>query len=157
MSFRSSTPVSLKAREVLILGQMPSYEERLHQMETVLKNSVTDNYYGEQHDSTLRFVGPFIWLIRNSLEQDPVCGGSERTQRFEVHRIRCASFILRSRGPYGSARSVPTCMPCNSPTYIRYSKRPLRFTLDVHTKHIPYFPSTTKKAILQMEARCRRL
>ena len=68
MSFRSSTPVSLKAREVLILGQMPSYEERLHQMETVLKNSVTDNYYGEQHDSTLRFVGPFIWLIRNSLE-----------------------------------------------------------------------------------------
>ncbi|EDR14651.1 ACC1, acetyl-CoA carboxylase, cytosolic [Laccaria bicolor S238N-H82] len=50
---KSSTPVSLKAREVLILGQMPSYEERLHQMETVLKNSVTDNYYGEQHDSTL--------------------------------------------------------------------------------------------------------
>lgn len=45
---RSSTSVSLKAREVLILGQMPSYEERLVQMEAVLKNSVTNNYYGEQ-------------------------------------------------------------------------------------------------------------
>ncbi|KAF8892047.1 acetyl CoA carboxylase [Infundibulicybe gibba] len=45
---KSSTSVSLKAREVLILGQMPSYEERLVQMEAVLKNSVTHNYYGEQ-------------------------------------------------------------------------------------------------------------
>ncbi|KAG6916120.1 hypothetical protein DXG01_008351 [Tephrocybe rancida] len=45
---KSSTPVSLKAREVLILGQMPSYEERLIQMESVLKNSVSNNYYGEQ-------------------------------------------------------------------------------------------------------------
>jgi len=44
---KSSTPVSLKAREVLILGQMPSFEERLIQMESVLKNSVTNNYYGE--------------------------------------------------------------------------------------------------------------
>jgi len=44
---RSSTSVSLKAREVLILGQMPSYEERLIQMEAILKNSVTNNYYGE--------------------------------------------------------------------------------------------------------------
>jgi hypothetical protein len=47
-SFRFSTPVSLKAREVLILGQLPPYEERLHQMKTALKNSVTDNYYGYQ-------------------------------------------------------------------------------------------------------------
>lgn len=48
ISARSSTSVSLKAREVLILGQMPSYEERLVQMEAVLKNAVTNNYYGEQ-------------------------------------------------------------------------------------------------------------
>lgn len=48
VTVRSSTLVSLKAREVLILGQMPSYEERLVQMEAVLKNSVTNNYYGEQ-------------------------------------------------------------------------------------------------------------
>jgi hypothetical protein len=27
---------------------MPSYEERLMQMEAVLKTSVTNNYYGEQ-------------------------------------------------------------------------------------------------------------
>jgi hypothetical protein len=40
--------VSLKAREVLILGQMPSYEERSIQMEAVLKASVTSNIYGEQ-------------------------------------------------------------------------------------------------------------
>ncbi|KAF7965766.1 hypothetical protein HWV62_41984 [Athelia sp. TMB] len=44
---KSSTPVSLKAREVLIAGQMPSYEERLGQMEIVLKNSVSKSYYGE--------------------------------------------------------------------------------------------------------------
>lgn len=46
--FRSSTAVSLKAREVLILGQMPSYEERLVQMEAILKASVTSSVYGEQ-------------------------------------------------------------------------------------------------------------
>ena len=45
--------MSLKAREVLILGQMPSYEERLGQMEIVLKNSVKQQYYGEP-DSTVR-------------------------------------------------------------------------------------------------------
>ena len=45
---RSSTLVSLKAREVLIVGQMPSYEERLVQMEAILKNSVTYTFYGEQ-------------------------------------------------------------------------------------------------------------
>ncbi|KZP16603.1 acetyl CoA carboxylase [Athelia psychrophila] len=44
---KSSTPVTLKAREVLIAGQMPSYEERLGQMEIVLKNSISKNYYGE--------------------------------------------------------------------------------------------------------------
>ncbi|KAA1468959.1 acetyl CoA carboxylase [Dentipellis sp. KUC8613] len=45
---KSSTQVSLKAREVLILGQMPSYEERRVQMESVLKASVSNSYYGEQ-------------------------------------------------------------------------------------------------------------
>ena len=45
---RSSTAVSLKAREVLIAGQMPSYDERAVQMESVLKASVTASYYGEQ-------------------------------------------------------------------------------------------------------------
>ena len=44
---RSSTQVSLKAREVLIAGQMPSYEERLIQMEAVLKASLGNTYYGE--------------------------------------------------------------------------------------------------------------
>ncbi|KAH8116533.1 acetyl CoA carboxylase [Phellopilus nigrolimitatus] len=45
---KSSTAVSLKAREVLITGQMPSYEERVVQMESVLRQSVTTSYYGEQ-------------------------------------------------------------------------------------------------------------
>ncbi|EJD07272.1 acetyl CoA carboxylase [Fomitiporia mediterranea MF3/22] len=45
---KSSTAVSLKAREVLITGQMPSYEERAVQMEAVLKQSVSTTYYGEQ-------------------------------------------------------------------------------------------------------------
>jgi acetyl-CoA carboxylase / biotin carboxylase 1 len=44
---RSSTQVSLKAREVLIAGQMPSYEERMIQMESVLKASLGNTYYGE--------------------------------------------------------------------------------------------------------------
>ncbi|KAI0286000.1 acetyl CoA carboxylase [Russula aff. rugulosa BPL654] len=44
---RSSTQVSLKAREVLIAGQMPSYEERMIQMEAVLKASLGNTYYGE--------------------------------------------------------------------------------------------------------------
>ncbi|TBU46750.1 acetyl CoA carboxylase [Dichomitus squalens] len=44
---RSSTQVSLKAREVLIACQMPSYEERRAQMEAILKSSVTNSYYGE--------------------------------------------------------------------------------------------------------------
>lgn len=44
---RSSTQVSLKAREVLILCQMPSYEERFVQMESILKASVVNSYYGE--------------------------------------------------------------------------------------------------------------
>ncbi len=33
------------------MGQMPSYEERLGQMEAVLKNSVTHQYYGEQENT----------------------------------------------------------------------------------------------------------
>ena len=45
---RSSTAVSLKAREVLIAGQMPSYDERAIQMENVLKAAVSTSYYGEQ-------------------------------------------------------------------------------------------------------------
>ncbi|KAL1945115.1 hypothetical protein VTO73DRAFT_2735 [Trametes versicolor] len=44
---RSSTQVALKAREVLIACQMPSYEERRAQMEGILKASVTNSYYGE--------------------------------------------------------------------------------------------------------------
>ncbi|KIJ20620.1 hypothetical protein PAXINDRAFT_165527 [Paxillus involutus ATCC 200175] len=45
---KSSIAVSLKAREVLILGQMPSYEERLVQMEAILKSAITSSVYGEQ-------------------------------------------------------------------------------------------------------------
>lgn len=44
---RSTNPVSLKAREVLILCQMPSYEERSKQMEAVLRQSASPAYYGE--------------------------------------------------------------------------------------------------------------
>ncbi|KAJ4500060.1 acetyl-CoA carboxylase, partial [Lentinula lateritia] len=61
---KSSTSVSLKAREVLIMGQMPSYEERLGQMETVLRSSVTSQYYGEQVNTV----------------HTPVCGSVTRTQ-----------------------------------------------------------------------------
>lgn len=42
-----STKVALKAKEVLILTQIPSYEERVGQMGDILKSSVTTNLYGE--------------------------------------------------------------------------------------------------------------
>jgi acetyl-CoA carboxylase/biotin carboxylase 1 len=45
---KSTTAVSLKAREVLILTQLPSYEERSVQMEQILRASVNNSYYGEQ-------------------------------------------------------------------------------------------------------------
>ncbi|KIP02998.1 hypothetical protein PHLGIDRAFT_130424 [Phlebiopsis gigantea 11061_1 CR5-6] len=45
---RSSTQVALKAREVLIACQMPSYDERKSQMESILKASVNNSFYGEQ-------------------------------------------------------------------------------------------------------------
>ncbi|EPQ56622.1 cytosolic acc1, acetyl-CoA carboxylase [Gloeophyllum trabeum ATCC 11539] len=45
---RSSSAVSLKAREVLIYCQMPSYEERRVQMEAILKAAVTNQFYGQQ-------------------------------------------------------------------------------------------------------------
>ena len=48
---RSTNPVSLKAREVLILCHMPSYDERTVSMEAVLRASVTPATYGE---STVR-------------------------------------------------------------------------------------------------------
>ena len=44
---RSSIPVSLKAREVLIMTQMPSLNERSVQMEQVLRTAVSSSYYGE--------------------------------------------------------------------------------------------------------------
>ncbi|KDQ18913.1 hypothetical protein BOTBODRAFT_28387 [Botryobasidium botryosum FD-172 SS1] len=45
---KSTNAVALKAREVLILTQLPSYEERSVQMEQVLKASVTASFYGAQ-------------------------------------------------------------------------------------------------------------
>ncbi|KAF9515737.1 hypothetical protein BS47DRAFT_1371957 [Hydnum rufescens UP504] len=56
---RSTTAVSLKAREVLIATQLPSYEERTIQMEQVLKAAVSANYYGEQ-GSGLRLPSPEV-------------------------------------------------------------------------------------------------
>jgi acetyl-CoA carboxylase / biotin carboxylase 1 len=74
--------VSLKAREVLILGQMPSYEERLIQMEAVLKNSVTNNYYGEQGLASryMTFVVEDSFSDRRPLFQNAICGGLEGTE-----------------------------------------------------------------------------
>ncbi|CAG7971540.1 unnamed protein product [Penicillium salamii] len=44
---RSSAKVTLKAREVLIQCAMPSLDERLSQMEHILKSSVVESRYGE--------------------------------------------------------------------------------------------------------------
>ena len=53
----------MKAREVLISCQMPSYEERRAQMEAILKASTTNSYYGEP-GSVVRSVSfVFSWLL----------------------------------------------------------------------------------------------
>lgn len=44
---RVTTKVALKAKEVLIVGSLPSYEERLGQMENILQTSVKTSYYGD--------------------------------------------------------------------------------------------------------------
>ncbi|GAA5983453.1 hypothetical protein JCM11641_007854 [Rhodosporidiobolus odoratus] len=44
---KATTKVALKAREVLIHTQLPSLDERLHQLESILKASVTQTVYGE--------------------------------------------------------------------------------------------------------------
>ncbi|EIW67071.1 hypothetical protein TREMEDRAFT_40657 [Tremella mesenterica DSM 1558] len=44
---RPTAKVALKAKEVMIVGSIPSYEERLGQLEHILKASVTTSYYGE--------------------------------------------------------------------------------------------------------------
>jgi acetyl-CoA carboxylase/biotin carboxylase 1 len=44
---RPTAKVALKAKEVMIVGSLPSYEERLTQLEQLLKSSVTTSYYGE--------------------------------------------------------------------------------------------------------------
>ncbi|EJU03511.1 acetyl CoA carboxylase [Dacryopinax primogenitus] len=49
---KSCQPAALKAREVLILTQMPAYEERAIQMGDLLKNSVKTTYYGEAGDDS---------------------------------------------------------------------------------------------------------
>ncbi|KAI9483961.1 MAG: acetyl-CoA carboxylase [Benjaminiella poitrasii] len=43
---RATQKVALKARELLILCQLPSYEERQSQMYQILKSSVTESVYG---------------------------------------------------------------------------------------------------------------
>ncbi|WWD21283.1 hypothetical protein CI109_105767 [Kwoniella shandongensis] len=45
---RPTAKVALKAKEVMIVGSLPSYEERLGQLEQLLKASVTTSYYGAQ-------------------------------------------------------------------------------------------------------------
>jgi acetyl-CoA carboxylase/biotin carboxylase 1 len=44
---RPTAKIALKAKEVMIVGSLPSYEERLSQLESILKSSVTTSYYGE--------------------------------------------------------------------------------------------------------------
>ncbi|KAJ2466222.1 acetyl-coenzyme-A carboxylase, partial [Coemansia sp. RSA 2322] len=46
LSGRATAKVALKAREVLLQCQVPSLEERIRQMEHILKSSVTETVYG---------------------------------------------------------------------------------------------------------------
>ncbi|KAI0684026.1 acetyl-CoA carboxylase [Cytidiella melzeri] len=62
---RSSTQVALKAREVLISCQMPSYEERKAQMEAILKASISNSFYGEQGSG---FKMPSVEVLRELVD-----------------------------------------------------------------------------------------
>jgi len=44
---RPTAKVALKAKEVMIVGSLPSYEERHNQLEQILKAATTTSYYGE--------------------------------------------------------------------------------------------------------------
>lgn len=44
---RPTAKVALKAKEVMIVGSLPSYEERMIQLEQLLKAATTTSYYGE--------------------------------------------------------------------------------------------------------------
>lgn len=46
LNSRTTAKVSLRAREVLLLSQVPSREERLRQMEHILKSAITETVYG---------------------------------------------------------------------------------------------------------------
>ncbi|KAF9435540.1 acetyl-coenzyme-A carboxylase [Entomortierella beljakovae] len=48
-----TSKVSLKARELLIHVQLPSFEERRMQMEKILRSSVTEEIYGGEHEARL--------------------------------------------------------------------------------------------------------
>ncbi|KAG0315088.1 acetyl-coenzyme-A carboxylase [Dissophora globulifera] len=50
---RLTAKVSLKARELLIHVQLPSFEERQLQMEKILRSSVTEEVYGGDHEERL--------------------------------------------------------------------------------------------------------
>jgi hypothetical protein len=51
---------------------MPSYEERLVQMESVLKNSVTNNYYGEQGQAPRYVWNAFRYPITDNYPGPPL-------------------------------------------------------------------------------------
>ncbi|KAG0048069.1 acetyl-coenzyme-A carboxylase, partial [Linnemannia elongata] len=50
---RLTSKVSLKARELLIHVQLPSFEERQAQMEKILRSSVTEEIYGGDHEARM--------------------------------------------------------------------------------------------------------
>lgn len=81
LEIRASTGVALKAREVLIACQMPSYDERLHQMGEILKASLHHSFYGQDSgtkcvDSTivtntiysLLFRAPSVETLRELID-----------------------------------------------------------------------------------------
>lgn len=75
---KATTKVSLKAREVLIHCQLPSLDERLVQLEQILKASVTQTVYGE--------TGPVVRSPRSDILKDVI------DSRFTVFDVLPAFF-----------------------------------------------------------------
>lgn len=111
------------------MGQMPSYEERLGQMEAVLKGSVTSQYYGQQGNTPHT---PSVEVLRELSDS-----------HYTVYDVLSAFF-----------EHDDPMVPLGMPVYIvrgndandLFMKLPLRFMFVVLTRPTHYFPSITMKA-----------
>jgi len=108
---RSSAAVALKAREVLISTQLPSYEERAVQMEQILKSSVLTSYYGEHGRAIGTFARIFslhAWPILFACDRAPAAETLKELSdsRWGVYDVLPRSSAMRTNGSLSVAAII---------------------------------------------------